>query len=235
MSLLNPRSETHAVVLLKNDHREVEKLFKEFESAESGDRKIEIVDQVCLALTVHAAIEEQVFYPAALRALDSEEEDQIQEARVEHATLKGLIARLDGLGTGDELFKAYVTVLKEYVQHHVKEEESEMFPKIERTDLDLEEMGQQMLNLKERLTTQARQTGGTRRGMVSVPHLGEQGERGAASGTLRPARTGAMRPRGRGTRKAAARRGAPRGNAGRRRRAKTPRPMRSKARAGRRR
>lgn len=141
----------NAIALLKSDHRTVEDLFEEYEHARRSDRKEAIVKQICEELTVHAQLEEQAFYPAAQKALGSEDRDMVDEARVEHASLKWLIEQLQSEEAGSELHAAKVTVLKEYVEHHVKEEEKEMFPKLRKTDLDLDELGQVLMETKEQL------------------------------------------------------------------------------------
>lgn len=141
----------NAITLLKNDHRTVENLFEEYEHARRADRKQSIVKEICDELTVHAQLEEQVFYPEAEKALGKEGGDLIDEATVEHNSLKWLIAQLEAEGPESELYDAKVTVLKEYVEHHVKEEEKEMFPKLRKTDLDLEALGQVLLETKEQL------------------------------------------------------------------------------------
>lgn len=151
MSMFDLKSETHATKLLTTDHREVDALFKEFESADDSVNKARIVTHICRALIAHAEIEEKIYYPESRRVLDKSDQDMVDEAFVEHASLKGLIMRLDGMKPGDALFGAYVTVLKEYVQHHVKEEESEYFPKVEKTRLDLEAVGARMKALKDKL------------------------------------------------------------------------------------
>jgi hemerythrin superfamily protein len=144
-------SETQAINLLTADHREVDSLFAEFEKAEHGSRKTSLVTDICTALAVHAEVEEQLFYPATRAVLGKEDQDMIDEAYVEHASLKGLIMRLNGQTATSPLFKGYVTTLKEYVQHHVKEEESDYFPKVEKTELDLEALGAEMKKLKDKL------------------------------------------------------------------------------------
>jgi len=119
------------ITLLKNDHRTVEALFKKFERA--GDRayktKRKLADQIISELSVHAAIEEQVFYPATREYVDSAEED-VLEALEEHHIVKWTLSELDGMDPKDERFEAKVTVLMESVRHHVKEEEEDMFPKV---------------------------------------------------------------------------------------------------------
>ena len=119
--------------LLVHDHREVDSLFKEFESIKDGEddeEKEQLVHQVCSALTIHATIEEEIFYPAAREALSEEGADILDEATVEHASAKELIAQLNTADPVDPLYDAKVTVLSEYIRHHVKEEEGELFPKL---------------------------------------------------------------------------------------------------------
>lgn len=130
-----------ALTLLKQDHQEVAALFREFEDATDDDDKTALAGQVCQLLTVHAQIEEELLYPAAREALDSEEQDLIDEATVEHASVKDLVRQIESVDSAAALFAAKVTVLCEYVTHHVKEEESELFPKLEKTALDLEGLG----------------------------------------------------------------------------------------------
>lgn len=145
-------SQTDAIALLTQDHKDVKKLFKQYDKmvedgAEDGERQA-LAEQICEMLTVHATIEEEIFYPAARDAL--EEQDLLDEAEVEHASAKDLIAQIQaGSPTNDDLFDAKVKVLGEYIDHHVKEEEGEMFPKARKSDLDLEALG---LALQERKT-----------------------------------------------------------------------------------
>src|SRR5690242_204873 len=115
-----------AIDLLKQDHREVETLFREFESTDDDARKVELAETICAELAVHAEIEEKIFYPAAREALPDDKQDLVAEATVEHASLKKLIADIDGSSPRDELFEANVKVLSEYVKHHVREEETEL-------------------------------------------------------------------------------------------------------------
>jgi len=137
-----------AIALLKQDHRTVEQLFEEFENADD-DQLQAIAERVCQLLTVHAQIEEEMLYPAAKEAFDDEEElDLVNEANVEHQTAKDLIAKIEGMTPEDESFKATVKVLSEYIKHHVKEEEGELFPALKKTELDLKEMGSQLNDRK---------------------------------------------------------------------------------------
>ena len=138
-------SQPDAVDFLKSQHREVEELFKQFDKlGEDGapDEMEPIVRMACEKLTVHAAIEEEVFYPAA-REVDNAE-SLLNEAEVEHGTAKDLIASLDGMDASDSMFSATFTVLSEYIKHHVKEEEGELFPKVKKSDLDLDALGQEL-------------------------------------------------------------------------------------------
>lgn len=145
---------TDAVMLLKGDHRAVEDLFKQFEDATQGSRKVDIAKQICWELGVHATIEEEIFYPAALAVLDEKEGKQIWEGTVEHGTLHGLIAALAGMSADDPSFDSHVKVLNEYVAHHVKEEENTMFPTVRAAGLDMEEIGARMQARKNELNAQ---------------------------------------------------------------------------------
>lgn len=137
-----------AIALLKQDHRTVEALFEEFEDADEQEQS-QLAERICNMLTVHAQIEEEILYPAAKEALEGEdEEDLVHEAAVEHESAKDLIAKVEGMTPDDELFEATVKVLGEYVKHHVKEEENELFHALKKTDLDLKEMGSQLAERK---------------------------------------------------------------------------------------
>lgn len=140
-----------AVALLKADHRRVEELFSEFEEATRSDRKSRLASEICTELKVHTELEEQLFYPRAREALKKSDADLLDEATVEHASAKWLIEQIEGMEPGDELYDAKVKVLSEYIKHHVKEEETELFPKLGKTDLDLDELGEEMQALKAQL------------------------------------------------------------------------------------
>jgi hemerythrin superfamily protein len=141
-----------AIALLKQDHANVKALFKEFE--ELGDRafasKKRLADKICLELTKHATAEEEIFYPA-VRAASKEAEDLVDEATVEHSSAKDLIAQIGEMDPHDELFDAKVKVLGEYINHHVKEEEGEMFPLAKKADLDLQAMGREIEARKDEI------------------------------------------------------------------------------------
>ncbi|HMI95418.1 MAG TPA: hemerythrin domain-containing protein [Micropepsaceae bacterium] len=141
-----------AIQLLMSDHKEVEELFKQFQKAKKdGGDKADIVEQICDALSVHAEIEEEIFYPAARDALAEKGEDMLDEAEVEHASIKSLVEQLQDADPSEEMYDAKVKVLCEYVTHHVKEEEGEMFPKVKKTALDLEELGAELMERKQEL------------------------------------------------------------------------------------
>ena len=142
-----------ALDLLEADHAEVEGYFEEYEQLEDGGEKEELALKICLALQVHAQVEEEIFYPAARDAI--EKTDLIDEAVVEHASAKQLIAEIEEMEAGDELYDAKVKVLGEQVSHHIKEEEDELFPEVESSELDLKALGQKMADRKAALFKQA--------------------------------------------------------------------------------
>ena len=146
-------AQSDATLLLTRDHNEVKKLFKEYEkladAEAAGEERQELAAQICQMLTVHATIEEEIFYPAAREA--EVESDLLDEAEVEHASAKELIAQIESMGPDDELYDAKVKVLGEYVDHHVQEEEGEMFPKCRKADMDLAELAQQLTERKAEL------------------------------------------------------------------------------------
>lgn len=143
-----------AIALLKQDHRTVDQLFNEFERADDEELS-SLSERICQMLTVHAQIEEELLYPAAREALEDEEESElVAEAQVEHNSAKDLIHKIEGMTSEDEQYKATVKVLGEYVRHHVKEEENELFPKLRKTELDLKELGSRLADRKFALMEQ---------------------------------------------------------------------------------
>jgi hypothetical protein len=152
----------NALTLLKEDHARVKALFERFEKARGEEQKSKLAETICTELKIHAQIEEEIFYPAAREAL--EDEELLDEAQVEHESAKQLIAQIEGGGPGGELFDAKVKVLGEYVMHHVKEEEGELFREIRETELDLAGLGEQLKQRKEQL--QSRESGGSMRRLV---------------------------------------------------------------------
>jgi hemerythrin superfamily protein len=153
------RAEKDACDLLDADHRAVKKMFKEYEEL-SGSRarnaaqmKKELAMQICQELTVHTQIEEEIFYPALRLAF--KDTDLLDEAAVEHQSAKDLIAQIQGAGDADEMFDAKVKVLGEYIDHHVKEERTEMFPKARSNrKLDLMGLREQLETRKEELMSE---------------------------------------------------------------------------------
>jgi hemerythrin len=138
-----------AIAILRADHKLVSELFAEVEKTRKQEKKLKLVEQICQELTIHAQVEEEIFYPAVKEALDDDE--LVPEAQVEHASLKALISEIEGAEGDDEMYDARVKVLSEYVKHHVKEEQNEMFPKVKQSSLDLEELGAQIMQRKEEL------------------------------------------------------------------------------------
>jgi hemerythrin superfamily protein len=138
-----------AIALLRADHRKVSDLFEQFEKSRSPTKKKALVDQICQELTVHTQIEEEIFYPAVKAALKDHE--LVPEANVEHASVKDLIAQVRGIAPGGEMYDARVKVMGEFVKHHVKEEQTEMFPKAKKTRLDMAAIGAQMTQRKQEL------------------------------------------------------------------------------------
>ena len=138
-----------ATALLRADHKLVDSLFAQYESTKSVTKKKALVAQICQELTVHAQIEEEIFYPQVQDALNDHE--LVPEAVVEHATLKDLIAQIEDAEPDGEMYDAKVKVLSEYVKHHVKEEQNEIFPKVRKTELDLKAIGEELAERKEEL------------------------------------------------------------------------------------
>jgi hemerythrin superfamily protein len=145
-----------AIALLKADHAAVSALFSQFEATRSVANKKSLVAEICTALSVHAQLEEEIFYPAVKAAL--KDKLLVPEATVEHRGVKDLIEQLDGVEPDGEMYDAKVQVLSEYVKHHVKEEQNEMFPKAKQSSLDMQELGERMAERKEELLALAAQT-----------------------------------------------------------------------------
>jgi len=150
------RGEKDACDLLDADHRTVKKMFKEYEELTSArgrtvaQKKMDLARQICHELSVHAQVEEEIFYPALRSAL--KDTDALAEAAVEHQAAKELVAQIEGMGEADEMFDAKVKVLGEYVDHHVKEERNEIFPKARSSrKVDLVSMRDEIMTRKEEL------------------------------------------------------------------------------------
>ncbi len=145
-------SKKDAIKLLTEDHAKVKKLFREYEKLskkEDEDGKEELAQQICKELTIHAQLEEEIFYPAARQAI--KDDDLLNEALIEHSSVKDLISKIKSMKTTDPMYDAVVTVLREYVTHHVQEEEEKMFPKVQKSKMDLEEVGSEIAERKEEL------------------------------------------------------------------------------------
>jgi hemerythrin superfamily protein len=144
-----------AIAMLKADHDKVKKMFMEFErlhEEDSTDQAEQLAKQICNELTVHATIEEEIFYPEVRAAI--EDNDLLDEAEVEHASAKELIAQISSMSAAEDKYAARVIVLGEYINHHVKEEQGEMFPKAKKAGIDLVELGGRMLARKQELKAQ---------------------------------------------------------------------------------
>ena len=150
MAESNPRD---AIALLKEDHRKVAELFEQFEKASGDGRKEKLAQQICLELSVHATIEEEIFYPACDGKVD---DDLLKESYVEHDAAKVMIAEIaSGAGESDEFFDAKVKVLQEEIEHHVEEEEKRMeglFAQARKAGLDMDSLGEQLAARKQELT-----------------------------------------------------------------------------------
>ena len=145
---------TGAIELLKEQHDKVKKAFKEFEKLDREDTEAqqELVQSVCEDLKLHTTLEEELFYPAAREAID--DEDLMNEAAVEHETARMLIEQLQNMGPDDPNYFATFTVLGEYVRHHVKEEQDEMFPAARKAGLDLAALAERMQGRRDALLSQ---------------------------------------------------------------------------------
>lgn len=144
---------SNAFTLLKDDHKKVKKLFKEFQSIkkrdDSDERKSELTKEICREIKVHTQLEEEIFYPSARQAIG--DEDVMEEAGIEHASVKQLVSQLESMEPGDPHYDAIVKVMSEYVEHHVREEEDQMFPMLKKAKLDAKGLGEQITRRKEEL------------------------------------------------------------------------------------
>ena len=174
-----------ALELLTSDHRKVEDLFAQFEEMkeQEDDSRVAIAQKICAELTIHAQVEEDLFYPWLRENLD--ETDMVAEAEVEHSTAKQLIAEIQPVGEADEAYDAKVKVLSEYIKHHVKEEEEEIFPEVASEEEELDELGQEMAARKGELMEEM--------GLAEEPSEEDLAAGAARSG--RKSRSGAQRQR----------------------------------------
>ncbi len=142
-----------AISMLMADHKRVQQLFDEFKEIEDDtsmdEEKADLVEQICMELTLHAQLESEIFYPAMRKAI--EDQELIDEADVEHDTAKYLISQLESMEPGDDHFEAKVCVLAELVNHHIEEEQNNIFPQAKKADMNLNALGDTMRKRKEAL------------------------------------------------------------------------------------
>lgn len=143
-----------ALALLRSDHDTVLQLFEKYESATRKEQKQKLADQICDELTIHATIEEEIFYPEIREARGEDAEAALDEASVEHDGAKKLIAEIRAGEAGAEMFDAQIKVLSEYIKHHVKEEYRSIFPVARKAGVDLEEMGERLRARKKELKSE---------------------------------------------------------------------------------
>jgi hemerythrin superfamily protein len=160
------RSQPLAIELLEADHRSVESLFEQYEGEKEGDEETRraIAQRICGELTAHAQLEEEIFYPWLRDNLDGDDLEMLEEAYVEHASAKDLIAQIEAAGAVDAAFDARVKVLGEYIKHHVKEEENEIFEEVRDMKEELDELGQEMSARKAELMEELGLEGTTKSG-----------------------------------------------------------------------
>jgi Hemerythrin HHE cation binding domain len=170
-----------AVQMLKDDHARVKRLFDQFEQTESDPEKEAIVQSTIRDLEIHAALEEEIVYPA-IRALDDDEEhqDKMDEALEEHHVVKQLMAELRDMVPADERYAAKFTVMAESVRHHIREEEAEVLPKAQKGNLDLEQLGKEMALRKQQLSSQPDDRGSWRPPATSRSLKARRGPQAAA-------------------------------------------------------
>lgn len=147
----NQTARTNLINLLKEDHKKVKSLFAEYEELQekkgSNDKQAKIVQQICTELTLHTLAEETVVNSAASVVID--DEDLMDETDVEYAGAKELIAELQAMNPDESYYHAKVTVLKEYIEHRVKEEEKKMFPQLKDSYVARDQLGQEVISFKE--------------------------------------------------------------------------------------
>jgi hemerythrin superfamily protein len=142
--------------MIRQDHKKVEGLFRKVEQTKGAQAKRRLAENAMAELEIHAALEEEIFYPAVKKEVD--DGSMVQEAIQEHQTVKQLIAELKGMGEADGEFESQFSQLVENVQHHVEEEENEMLPKVEDSELDLNALGAEMSERRQELQNGGRAT-----------------------------------------------------------------------------
>lgn len=146
-----------ATQMIRQDHKKVEGLFKKVEQTKGVQAKRRLAENAMAELEIHAALEEEIFYPAVKKEVD-DGSSMVQEAIQEHQTVKQLIAELKGMGEANDEFESQFSQLVENVQHHVEEEENEMLPKVEDGELDLNSLGAEMAQRRQELQNGGRAT-----------------------------------------------------------------------------
>ena len=179
-----------AIELLESDHRKVEMLFRQYEEEKEGDEETKraIAQRICGELTAHAQLEEELFYPWLRENLGEEEMEMVEEAYVEHASAKDLIAQIQGAGEIDGTYDAKVKVLQEYIKHHVKEEENEIFEAIGSKKDELDELGQELHARKAELMEELGLMEGDEISMAAMQGDGRGKGRRPAQGAQRGSR-----------------------------------------------
>ncbi|HEV7393152.1 MAG TPA: hemerythrin domain-containing protein [Burkholderiales bacterium] len=158
-------SERDAIDVLMEDHKRVQKLFKDFDRVEREDAEAvrDLVETACVELQIHSMLEEELFYPAVRAQVEDDDErnqDLLNEAEVEHESVEEIIAKLQDLEADDPLYFAYFSVLAEYVKHHIKEEEKELFPEVKKMKaLDLQQLAEDMRVRREELFAEIAEAG----------------------------------------------------------------------------
>ena len=181
-----------ATQILKRDHKKVEGLFGKFDKAKNASAKKKVCEQVIQELEVHAQIEEEIFYPAVRQNIG--EEDLVKEAKQEHDEAKRIMAELKSGNLDDEELDSKFAELVEGVQHHVEEEEGEMFPKVEESDMDLQEYGTQMTKRRNELLKQTGKRQSTR-GSGTKKTAGAKGPAAKKKSTGRKAKSSGRKRR----------------------------------------
>lgn len=171
-----------AIQLLRRDHEEVNRMFEEFERADE-DRKFELAAEICQALTIHTTIEEEIFYPQVREAIDAE--DMMIEAEVEHESAKFLIEKIQEGEVDEVQLSAMIKVLKEYVNHHINEEQRRMFPRVRKAEIDLQALGQELLERKSELEGEMADDSGGGTGIDATASEDEDDEDTGESGSSR--------------------------------------------------
>lgn len=174
-----------AIAMLIEDHQKVQKMFKAFERTEDQKQQEQLATQICNELTVHTQLEEQVFYPAAREALEEDEACLLEEATVEHNVAKELIEKIKQSRPHDEEYCALVTVLGEYVNHHIDEEQKELFPQLKKKEIDFNALGEEMMQKKQELMQEMGLAKGEEVPMEGAAHRQQRGQASRSRGANR--------------------------------------------------